>query len=747
MGKFGIEKESIRIDKNGAVSNKNHPLALGSKLTHPNFTTDFGEAQTEFVTKPHTSIQKTLNELSNLQRYFYITEKSELLWPLSMPPPLKKIRIADYGNSDMGKEKVLYREGLAHRYPIQMQMISGVHANYSFEKKLTSDEMMGIIRNFLRYGWLLSYLFGASPFMHQSFVSKKPKKLKKFKDLYIGPYATSLRLSPFGYYSRIQNQLSISYNHLDEYIAGIEKALTTPHKPYSGQGLNANLLQIPGELYSRIRPKTSHKSNRFENGIDYLEVRALDLNPYDPLGASQEELNFTWKFLQFCNAQKSPPFTKAEIKKLTTNQCLVALYGRDPELQLLTNKGGKKLTTWARELVHDIDEAQIEKIENPNLTHSAKLLKDLEKRKSLNQLGIDLAKGHKKALLKKPLPLSDLNRFKTAAADSLKEQDAIEQRDQFILKGYEDLEHSTQVLIRKAKQQKIDIEVLDRPHSIIRLKKGKQTHIVQQATKTHLDTYIAPLIMDNKAVTKQLLDEAGLNIPKGLCFDSLAAAKRHFIKGKVVIKPNTANFGLGIHFAKTQKDYEKALNLAFYHAPSVVVETFCPGKEYRFLVIDHKVIGVLYREPANVTGDGKSTIRALVTYKNCDPKSFKPPKEQIRLGAIEKAFLKTQKLAPTSIPKKGRKIYLRENSNISTGGDPIDVTDTMHLFYKTLAIKAADVVDAKICGVDMLIPAPHKKGSYAIIELNYNPTLSMHAYPFQGKPRDGAGPILDLLFS
>ncbi len=746
---FGIERETIRTSLNGQIADTDHPNCLGSKLTHPYFTTDFGEAQLELVTPPHKTIDASLRFLSKLHRYFYTCEKHELLWPLSMPPVLGDIRIADFGTSNCGKNKTLYREGLAYRYPIQMQMISGIHANYSFEKPETSEKMMGVIRNFLRYGWLLSYLFGASPFAHKSLFSKRPKGLKKLGDLYYAPYATSLRMSHFGYYSRIQNQLPISYNKLDQYISDIQKALNTPHPDYEGYGLNSNLLQIPGELYSRIRPKSSLHDNGkplvglAKSGIDYIEVRALDLNPYKPLGIGSDQLKFTEQFLNYCLNKPSPPLSREEVAALTANQNSVALQGRRPRLNLQTLKGPKSMHSLAKQLIEDIDSDLMPLIDNPDLTLSAKLLADLKKQDGdMIALGLKLAKEHKKTLGQ----ISNTDDLKAKAKKSQTMHETLEAKDHFYLTGYEDLEHSTQFLIRTALEKNIGVEILDRPHNIIRLTQGTHSHIVQQATKTALDTYIAPLIMDNKALTKQLLKENNLKVPSGQTFHSIDEAKNFKLpKGKYVIKPNTANFGLGIAFVRNQTAYNKTIHSAFAHAPSIIVEEFIAGDEYRFLIIGEKIIGVLRREPANVVGDGIHTIRQLVTSKNLDPHSFKPPKEHIQLTHNEKAHLKKQRLSPTSIPRKGKKILLRENSNISTGGDPIDVTDTIHTYYKKIALKAVKILDVAVCGVDMLIINPEKKDTYAIIELNYNPTLSMHAYPYQGTPRDGATPLFSLL--
>lgn len=723
---FGIEREALRVAIDGNIVKTDHPHQLGSKLTHPHFTTDFGEAQLEIVTPPYSSIKEAMRSLSKLHRYYYQMVQGEHLWPLSMPPPLDKIRIADFGTSSRGIDKRLYREGLAKRYPIEMQMISGIHANFSFEKTLSNDAMMGIIRNFLRHGWLLTYLFGASP-------------SRKF------PYSTSMRLSEKGYYSRIQNQIAISFNSYEAYLSDLEKALSTPHAPYKGYGLNSNLLQIPGEHYTRIRPKSIR-----EGHIDYLEIRSLDLNPYAPMGVSPSEIQFTYDFLKLCHKLPSPPLHIGEIKTITENQNRVALYGRKPKLMLLTARGKKQLSDWAYELLDQLEMPdQIAKIDNPKKCPSAQLLKDLQGRDWV-ELGMELAETHRKKLLTNPLSDKDIQILKNKAVDSIQAQKDLELDEDLHFRDYEDLEVSTQVIIRKALEKEISVEVLDRTKNIIRLTKGRKSTIIQQATKTELDTYITPLIMDNKAVTKQLLKEAGFNVPDGDLYHNAADARadyHRFSKHKVAVKPNTTNFGVGITFIppNTPDGYARAVQKAFNHSETVLVETFCPGSEHRFLIIDQKVIGVLNRVPANVTGDGIHTISQLVKLKNRAPKNHKHLKNRLKITPFEMAYLKQQNLTPLDIPPKGKTIYLRENSNISSGGDPIDVTDTIHPSYGKIAICATKHFNAHFCGVDMLIPHPHTDGSYTIIEMNYNPTLAIHAYPYKGTPRDVATPLLKSL--
>ncbi|WP_373485023.1 bifunctional glutamate--cysteine ligase GshA/glutathione synthetase GshB [Acetobacterium malicum] len=325
------------------------------------------------------------------------------------------------------------------------------------------------------------------------------------------------------------------------------------------------------------------------------------------------------------------------------------------------------------------------------------------------------------------------------------------------INNHDGLELSTAMLINAAERRGIEVEILDLEDNFIRLKKGDKIEYIKQATRTSADTYIAPLIMENKEVTKLVLREKGINVPAGIKVKSAAEAMAHYeeFRGKdIVVKPKSANFGIGIVIHKNlqcENCYRTAVINAFSHDTSVLIEEFVPGKEYRFLVIGDKVVGILHRVPANVVGDGVHTIEALVTEKNQDPlrgKGYVTPLEKIHLGKTEIAFLSEQTKSIETIPENGETVFLRENSNISTGGDSLDFTDEIIYDYKAIAVAAAQAVGARICGADIIIRDIQKKPdatNYSIIELNFNPALHIHNYPFVGKNRHVDDKVLDLL--
>ena len=319
------------------------------------------------------------------------------------------------------------------------------------------------------------------------------------------------------------------------------------------------------------------------------------------------------------------------------------------------------------------------------------------------------------------------------------------------------LELSTQILINEAINREIEVELIDKNENFIRLRKGNHVEYIKQATKTSADTYISSLIMENKVVTKLVLEENEINVPKGISVESVEEAEKHiemFLNRDIVVKPKSTNFGEGVFILKNIQSAHiltDAVEHALRYDDSVLIEEFVSGKEYRFLVIGNEVPAILHRVPANVVGDGKHSIKELVDIKNQDPlrgKGYVTPLEKINLSKVEEDYLALGERYFQTIPKENEIVYLRENSNISTGGDSIDFTDDILDEYKQIAIKAAKSVGAKICGADIIIKNINEKpnaSNYSIIELNFNPALHIHDFPYQGQNRHVEKKVLDLL--
>ncbi|MDZ4727072.1 MAG: bifunctional glutamate--cysteine ligase GshA/glutathione synthetase GshB [Leptospira sp.] len=324
-------------------------------------------------------------------------------------------------------------------------------------------------------------------------------------------------------------------------------------------------------------------------------------------------------------------------------------------------------------------------------------------------------------------------------------------------KGWEDFEISTQIIVREALKSGIDIEIIDRKENFLRLKNGGHTEFIKEASKTRLDSLMTYLVMENKIASKLVLSENGIRVPIGNHYDSLESALSDYKKYhdiKKVIKPATTNFGLGIGISgigDSIQNYKSFLEIAFSYSPSVIVEEFIEGPEYRFLVLGDEVVAVCNRVPANVVGDGTSRIRTLVEVKNNDPRrgeGHKTPLEKIQLTQVESKVLAEVGYDFDSIPKLNEIVYLRKNSNISTGGDSLDKTDEVHPEFKEIALMSAKAAGAKICGIDIIsseISAKPDPKTYAILEINFNPVLYIHEFPYQGKPRSVGRKILNLL--
>lgn len=322
------------------------------------------------------------------------------------------------------------------------------------------------------------------------------------------------------------------------------------------------------------------------------------------------------------------------------------------------------------------------------------------------------------------------------------------------------MELSTQLFLFDAIQKGVEVKVIDEADQFLRLQHQEHIEYVKNANMTSKDSYIVPLIMENKTVTKKILKEAGFRVPNGAEFTSMEEAIKaypRFAKQAFVIKPKSTNYGLGITIFKdgaSLEDYQAGLAIAFSEDASVLVEEFMPGTEYRFFVINGEVQAILLRVPANVVGDGVRTVEELVAEKNLDPlrgTNHRAPLELIQLGELEQLMLKEQGLTVSSVPAKDKIVYLRENSNISTGGDSIDVTDEFSEDYKQIAVSAVEALGAKISGIDLIIPDkevdPEKNPTaYGIIEANFNPAMHMHVYPFAGKGRRLTMNVLQLLY-
>lgn len=478
----GIEREALRIDESGYLATDSHPEALGSALMHSRITTDYSEALLEFITPVNNNVEQLLNGLTETHAFSVRHLNGQRLWPVSMPCYVKdekQIPVARYGSSNTGMMKTLYRKGLTYRYGALMQIISGVHFNFSVSQELwqslyelsdkqlsyddfISESYFGLIRNYRRLVWVLPYLFGASPALCSSFIKDQKTDLKFEKTghgtLYL-PYATSLRMSDLGYTNKEQEELNISYNSLPEYLAGVNAAIKMPSANFANIGvkvdgeyrqLNANVLQIENEFYSPIRAKRVTRSGEKPSealaraGVEYIEVRALDVNPFSPIGIEATQVRFLDLFLLYCLLTESPKSEASEEARLSANLKAVVLEGRKPGLELLTANGSRSLKSWLEELFDALQPLAVlldgeatdyqvalahwrKAVEDPNLTLSGQVLQNvINKGQDHGQWVMTLAQQYYQFFVDYPLSSETIAQYQAEASSSLNKQAELE---------------------------------------------------------------------------------------------------------------------------------------------------------------------------------------------------------------------------------------------------------------------------------------------------------------------------------
>lgn len=487
-GLKGIEKESLRIAKNGVIAHTPHPSFLGSALTHPYITTDYSEALLEFITPPFKDIKETLNYLNTIHQFVYDHLDGEILLAASMPCGIdgdESVPIAEYGSSNIGRMKHIYRRGLWYRYGRTMQAIAGIHFNYSVPEVLWSklrdlekssssldqyiaDGYFGMIRNLHRQGWLVLYLFGASPAICKKFFKSRPHMMAQFDEfdrhtLY-HPYATSLRMSDIGYKSKNQASLQIDYNSLTGYVDSLSQAINTPYPDYEKIGvkvdgeyrqLNSNILQIENEFYSTVRPKQIANSCEKptlalkRRGVRYIELRSLDLDLFSPLGIQDETAHFIEALMLTCLLQNSPPNDSRQFILNNANQLAVAHLGRQPGLVLDKLDQRISLKDWAEEILADMKPvcalldgkdsekpysaalaAQRKAIENSDLTPSARILRGMsETQMPFATYALKTSVKHAKNFRSQKLDEQNTRVFQEMAKESISKQLEKEQSD------------------------------------------------------------------------------------------------------------------------------------------------------------------------------------------------------------------------------------------------------------------------------------------------------------------------------
>ncbi|EGP5308306.1 bifunctional glutamate--cysteine ligase GshA/glutathione synthetase GshB [Enterococcus faecium] len=733
QARFGIEREGQRVDLAGNLAKTDHPAIFGDRSYHPYIQTDFSETQTEMITPVTDSIPELFQYLAAV---YDVTARSipkeEMIWPLSMPPALpekdEEIIIAKLKNF----EDVLYRRYLAKEYGKRKQMLSGIHFNFEFGDELLrtlfshqeefqdfsefkTELYLKTARNFMRYRWMITYLFGASPMSEKNYFLDESHPQEPVR---------SIRNSALGYTNH--PNVKVSYASMKQYLADIERMI------------EEGKLSEEKEFYTPLRFRGGKKvADLATTGVRYIELRNIDLNPYARLGINPEQVRFLQLFLMYMLWTEEKEDCDQWVAEGTTRNNKVAL--EQPSDQTEFHQEGREILEGMKQMLVELDwldslylvEEALTQMDHPEQTLAAKLYQEAQL-SSQQEVAVALGHQYYKESHERPYQLA----------------------------GFREMELSTQIFMFDAIQKGVQVKVLDESDQFLRLQFQDHVEYVKNANMTSKDSYIVPLIMENKTVTKKVLKEADFRVPGGAEFSSMEEAVKaypRFAEQAFVIKPKSTNYGLGITIFKegaSLEDYQAGLAIAFREDSSVLVEEFMPGTEYRFFVIDGEVQAIMLRVPANVIGDGIRTVKELVEEKNSDPlrgTNHRAPLELIQLGELEQLMLKEQGLTIESVPQANQIVYLRENSNISTGGDSIDMTDEFSEAYKKIAVSAVEALGAKISGIDLIIPDKEidpttDKKAYGIIEANFNPAMHMHVYPFAGKGRRLTMNVLKLLY-
>ncbi len=490
---IGLEKESLRVNTQGSLSQTQHPTSLGSSLANTYITTDYSEALLELITPPLNSIKDVIQFLKYEHKFVYQNLDKEYLWATSMPCILAgetSIPLAQYGESNAGLMKTIYRNGLGLRYGREMQVIAGVHFNFSLSKefwntysevehqpaknttKTSSQDFISscyfdLIRNIQRLGWIVPYLFGSSPAVCKSFLSKKSSNLDDFDEsTFFEPYATSLRMGDIGYQNNKENESGIkaNYDNVNTYVDSLSHAINTPYNNYKKLGivnngeyqqLNANILQVENEYYSTIRPKQILNGNEKPSlalknrGVEYVELRSLDVNAFDPLGINESQLYFLEAFLIFCLLHESPLIDESEREEIDENEMSVAHSGRNPSLQLRRKGKSTSLKSWGIEVCDEmisickiLDKKasskpytksllkQKAKFIDADLTPSARMLEEMrENKESFHRFAARKSKLHQHYFKKIQLPEDKQELFQNEVNLSLEKQKKVEAED------------------------------------------------------------------------------------------------------------------------------------------------------------------------------------------------------------------------------------------------------------------------------------------------------------------------------
>ena len=704
MYNIGVEREGLRCDKEGKLSKLNFSEIFGEEMSREFITTDFGEAQLELRTPVCNSVNECYKKLETITDIALcrLNKKNEIIWPYSMPcilPAEKDFPFGIYKD----KKVLKYKNYLSKKYHYTKRAISGIHVSFSLKEEYykylqdnykelnlpenVDEAYIKIMKNYMKKVWMLTYLLAASPVSYEK----------------ENECVASIRNSEAGFKNIIP--IELSFENKKEHLKSIKKYVD-----------NKDLYSL-SELYDPIRAKAfdgSDDIDKLAEGISHIEVRVCDINPFDKCGVSKEQLEFVIAFLFSC---------------LIDRDCNAYNF-RDIACNGLNEE----------------QYAEVLK-EMQNIAEVNKLL-DLGLETGINKVS-KMLESNTLEFTKVKNIVEDKGYLKTfiEIGQEYSEQG---EKNRYAINAYTNLERSTVVLIKEAILNGIDVNVLDEEKCIIELIKGKKRELIVQATRTSKDSSALQYIANDKVVAKRIMSASGISVPEGIDIkkgeSNLSSIINKYTNTPIVIKPKSTNFGTGITIFKdgaNEEQIAKAIEFAFKFDNALLVERFVPGKEYRFLVINNKCIAVTWRRNASVVGDGTSTIEELIIKKN-NELWHKNMHSIIEKDNEMKEYCSKNNIKLSDIPKAGVRITLRGNSNVSTGGENVDMTDVMPAYFKEIAEKVSNAFDAKSCGVDIIINDMEKE-DYTVLEVNSNPGIYIHRWPYEGTERRIGLEILRML--
>lgn len=708
---IGIEREGLKCTKDGCLANTVNSKLFEDVGKNSFMGTDFGEAQLEFRTPVCENVTECYDKLENITDMAIneIRKNGEMIWPYSMPCIIP----ADDKILYKTKEEEEYDAALFKRYSKEMFYMSGIHVNFSIDKSFykemkkidkklpenLDDAYIKIMNAFVKKAWILTYLFGAAPvqFGENSYRCKH-----------------SIRNS---YKQGFKNSklLDIDLTNKQTYINSIK------------ENIKAGYIASTRELYIPMRAKIASRANAHDfeleelekNGINHIEARIFDLNPFDKCGISKAQMGFIIAFMFNCLVDENIEYkdyrTVAE-QGISDDDYLI-IKEEIKKVELVNNKFELELTKSIKEVEKDFEE---------NKNYALKVEKFINENGYIDGL-IKLASKYSEDAYTHLYSVKDKNKTICSV---------------------------TAAIIKDALSAGINYKVIEgRPFdSFVAFIKGDHIEYIHGGTRTRKDTYIFPYLTNDKYFAKDLMRKNKIVVPDGILLTNKKSIKDQenlyskFYNKTCVVKPRTTNGGTGITVFSTpvsKQILKKAIQYAFKFDDNVIVENYLQGNEYRLVVIDGKCTSAVLRRSASVVGDGKKTIKELMEIKDKEPWHYFLNCRMV-IDEPLKYFLLSQNLTLDSIPKEGERVFLRENSNCSTGGESINVTDQIPEKLKKIAEKTAKIFNAKICGIDMIIN-DLSKAKYGIIEINEDPGYDLNEWPYEGKEAKIGLQILQML--